>query len=292
MNKLRVIILLLFSLFFLFPPFAQTQNLKIHFLDVGEGDAVFIQSPHGKTVLVDAGNLITGFRVGEYLKRNNVQRLDYLIFTHPHFDHIGGAFFVMQMMEVREVFDNGENLVDWVNSVDMYRWYNKLVRSKDNYRGLKTGDTIVLDEIRLNVLWPQFPSVSLDFNANSLVIMLEYGEFRCLLAGDLTDKGENVLLNQGLDLKADVLKVGHHGAGDANSEEFLLAISPKIAIISVDKSNLLGYPSEEVLNRFRGNKVKIYRTDRDGDIILTVYLLKKGKSPKINIERHKSFNKS
>ncbi|MCM8774464.1 MAG: MBL fold metallo-hydrolase [Candidatus Omnitrophica bacterium] len=287
MNKFKGLILLLFSIFFLPCTFAKSQNLKIHFIDVGEGDAIFIQSPNGKTLLVDAGNLITGFRVGEYLRRNNVQRLDYLVFTHPHFDHIGGAFFVMQMMEVREVLDNGENLSSLVNSVDMYRWYNKLVRSNENYRVLKAGDTIILDEIRLNVLWPPNPFVSLDFNVNSLVIMLEYGEFCCLLTGDLTEVGENVLLNQGADLKADVLKVSHHGAGDANSEGFLLAVSPEIAIISVDKSNSWGYPSEEVLNRIRDKKVKIYRTDKDGDIILTVYLRKNGKSPKINIERHK-----
>lgn len=278
MKKIGIFVLLAFFISFVACGFAREPGLWLHFIDAGEGDSVFIEAPGGETALVDAGNLISGYRVVEYLKEKGIRSSDYLIFTHPHLDHIGGAFFVMQMMDAEDVFDNGEDLADLAKSLDVYRWYEDLVRSDENYKTLKAGDSLLLGEVTLNVLWPPQPPVFPDFNANSLVIMVEYGEFRCLLTGDLTAAGERKLLEQGANLKADVLKVGHHGAGDASSGEFLAAVSPKTAIISVDKENARGYPSEEVINRLRSGEADIYRTDRDGDIVLGIYAGEGGKT--------------
>ena len=251
--------------------FAESKPLKIHFIDVGEGDSILIEAPNGEAALIDAGNLISGFRVAEYLKENDIQDLEYLIFTHPHLDHIGGAFFVLQMLKVKNVYDNGEDLSGLVKSSDLYRWYATLARREENYRVLKTEDILSLGEVSLKVLWPPRPFVLSDFNSNSLVIMLRYGKFSCLLTGDLTSIAEEMLLGAGVDLKADVLKVGHHGAGDASSEEFLDEVSPQIAIISVNAENIRGYPSMAVLEKLRTVGSGVYRTDEQGDIVLTVF---------------------
>lgn len=270
MKKLAIIILpFIFFSIFVFAEGHQ-DSLRIHFIDVGEGDSIFIEAPNGKTTLVDGGNLITGFRVVEYLKRDDIQNLDHLIFTHPHLDHIGGSFFILQMMKIKKIYDNGEDLTGIAKSQDIYRWYVELVRGDENYRILKAGDVLSLGEVILKVLWPPQPLVFADWNANSLVMMVEYGKFRCLLAGDLTTVGERRLLEQGVDLKADTLKVGHHGAKDGSCEEFLKAVACKIAIITVNKDNIRGYPSTKVLERFQDLGARIYRTDKNGDIVITV----------------------
>ena len=268
------IFLLFFVLFFLFcslsSVFADDKPLKIHFIDVGEGDSIFIEAPNGKAALIDAGNLISGFRVTKYLKKNAIKNLEYLIFTHPHLDHIGGAFFVLQMFEVRNIYDTGEDLSVLSRSSDIYRWYEKLTRKRKNYRILKAGDKLSLGEVKLKVLWPPHPFALSDFNGNSLVIMLKYNRFSCLLTGDLNSVAEKKLLDGDIILKADVLKVGHHGAKDASSEEFLNIISPCIAIISVNAENVRGYPSEAALKRLKKVGSQIYRTDKNGDIVLII----------------------
>jgi competence protein ComEC len=262
--------LLIFILFIIYPPSVQSQNLRIHFIDVGEGDSILIQTPKGKAILVDAGNLITGFKVVKYLHENGIQSLECLIFTHPHPDHIGGAFFISQMVNSRKIYDNGQDLSQLAESFDLYRWYEELVRGNESYEVLESGDKFLVDGVRFRIIWPPCPFVFSDFNANSLVVMVEYKKFRCLLAGDLTKAGENELLKRGIDLKADILKVARHGNKDASSEEFLRAISPSISIISVNKNNIRGYPSEEILRRLKDLGVKIYRTDLDGNITITI----------------------
>ena len=266
----RGILSLFFFIFLSVSAFAESRPLKIHFIDVGEGDSILIEAPNGEAALVDAGNLISGFRVTEYLKENDIQSLEYLIFTHPHLDHIGGAFFILQMLEIKNVYDNGEDLSEVAKSSDLYRWYETLVRREGNYRVLKAEDILSLGEVSLKILWPPRPFVLSDFNSNSLVIMLKYGKFSCLLTGDLTNIAEEKLLEQGITLKANVLKVGHHGAGDASSKEFLDEVSPQIAIISVHAENIRGYPSTIVLKRLQ-NMSSLYRTDKQGDIVLTVF---------------------
>jgi len=263
-------ILLIFALFILSAAFADNQSLKIHFIDVGEGDSILIEAPDGETALIDVGNLITGLDVVKYLNKKNIYDLDHLIFTHPHLDHIGGAFFILQMIEVKNIYDNGEDLLALTKGSDIYRWYDDLVRKSNKYGVLEAGDSLLLGEVKLKVLWPPKPLIFSDFNANSLVIVVEYKAFRCLLTGDSTIPGEKELLENKNYIVADVLKVGHHGFVDASSKEFLKAVSPKISIISVNKDNIRGYPSEEVLTRLGKLGAKIYRTDKNGNIVIRV----------------------
>jgi len=266
----KVWVLLIFASFVISTALADSPPLRIHFLDVGEGDSILIEAPSGKTALIDAGNLITGLDVVRYLEKNNIYQLDHLIFTHPHLDHIGGAFFVLQMVEVKNIYDNGENLEKEIKTDDIYRWYNDLVRKSSNYSILKAEDSLLLGEVELKVLWPDRPFISSNFNINSLVIMVKYKAFSCLLAGDSNFLTEAELLKRKNHLRADILKVGHHCASDASSKEFLEGVSPKIAVISVNESNIRGYPSSKVLTRLEEVGAKVYRTDKDGNIVVQV----------------------
>lgn len=245
---------------------AENKVIKIHFIDVEEGESVLVQTPEGKNVLIDAGNLITGFNVVKYLESAGVKYLDHLIFTHPHPDHIGGAFFIAQMMDVGSVYDNGQPFDD----TDILRWYSTLIRSKENYEKLRMGDTLTLDDVRLRVLWPpkSLLSQDLNWNVNSLVIMVEFGDFRCLLTGDLTSPGEEMLLSEKKDLKANLLKIGHHGYPDASSKEFLKAVNPEISVI-FDKNNpIYGPPAKEVLERLGKIDTAIYQISKSGTIVV------------------------
>jgi len=269
MKKIRVLLIL--TLFILFSSSAaESQPLKIHFLDVGEGDSILIEAPSGKTVLIDSGNLITGLDVVRYLEKNNIYELDHLILTHPHLDHIGGVFSILQMLDIENIYDNGEDLSKERGLEDVYSWYSDLVRNSSKYSILGAGDSLVMDEVKLKILWPNKPFISSNFNVNSLVIMVEYRAFSCLLAGDLKTPAEVELLKKKSHLEADILKVGHHGCDDASSRGFLEAIKPKISIISVNENNIRGYPSQEVLTRLEEIGTKIYRTDKDGNIVVQV----------------------
>lgn len=246
------------------------QQLEIHFIDVGEGDSVLVETPKGEIVLIDTGNLISGHKLAEYLKKNKVEKIDHLIFTHPHLDHIGGSFFIVQEFQIDNIYDNGEDLSSLAKEQDAYRWYEDLVREDKRYRVLMAGNQLLAGEVSFKVLWPWELSVESDFNTNSLVVMIKYKDFRCLLMADATIEVERELLKKREALRADILKVGHHGSYDASSFEFLKAIFPQVAIVSVDNDNIRGYPSQDVLSRLEKMGVSIYRTDLAGTIVLRV----------------------
>lgn len=245
-------------------------NLEVHFLDVGEGDSILIQTPNAKTVLVDAGNLITGHKVAEYLKNNSIFNLDYLIFTHPDLDHIGGAFFIMQMLKVKRVYDNGNDLEGISRRIDVYSWYNDLTRNSSKYNILNEGDNFQLDGVDFEILSSYKPRLSSGFNENSIVIMIKYKGFKCLLMGDATSPVERQLLRKEKNLRADILKVGHHGDNDASSEAFIKKVLPQASIISVNKDNIRGRPAKDVVTRLIDAGSRVYRTDRNGDIIIKI----------------------
>jgi len=269
MKKLFSLVLVLLILGFLRPSVSSDGASSVHFINVGEGDCILLKT-EGKTALIDTGNPISGPRVVKYLRDEGIKEVDYLIMTHPHPDHIGGAFFILPTLKVEKIYDNGQDLSSVRKTCEIYRWYEDLVRKRKGYCVLTSGDTLTLGNLTLEVLWPPGLPTSSDFNAFSLVIRVRGGGFSYLLTGDLTASGERELLKKGVSLKADVLKVGHHGAEDATTEEFLEAVSPVVAVISVDEANIWGYPSAGVLERLEKRGVKIYRTDRDGDIVLSM----------------------
>ncbi|NQT95839.1 MAG: MBL fold metallo-hydrolase [Candidatus Omnitrophica bacterium] len=242
----------------------------VHFIDAGEGDAILIKTEPGQSLLIDTGNLITGRRVCDYLKENGVEKLSYLILTHPHLDHIGGAFYVLQEYDVGQTFTNGEDIGRLKENQDPYRWLQELMASRTKRGALSAGDLLRLGEVSLRVLSPSSPSPFSGINANSIVSMIEYKNFRMLLMADATDATERYLLKQGSNLKSDILKVAHHGHNDASSPEFIRAVSPSLSIISVNKDNSRGYPSKAVLELIKASGSMLLRTDRDGDVVVKV----------------------
>lgn len=261
MNKIKI----LFAVFiFMFQPYAGLAQdiLTMHFIDAGEGDAILIQS-EGESALVDTGSLLSGYKVLGYLESQGVRMIKYLILSHPHPDHIGGVFFILPKLNVENIYDNGQAIQD---NDDLQYWYDILARDDKRYNILQKGDSLKLGSITLNILWP-ITTESGSYNENSLVISVNFNDrFQCLLAGDLDKTGENRLLKEGVSIKADILKIGHHGYEDATSEEFLKKVSPEVAIISIGRKR----PSGKVLNLLAQSNVKIYRTDKNKDIVVKV----------------------
>lgn len=260
--------IVLFFWFFCFSVYAES-DLKIHFIDVGKGDSFLIESPQGRFALIDAGSLLTAPKVVEYLYNHDIEKVDHLIFTHSHLDHIGGSFFLLPILKIRKIYDNGENLSAQGELGAVYRWYEQLVRKHKGYTVLKALDEFSLGDVKFKVIWPDKISQAVD-NDNSLVIQLTYGDFRCLFAADISVNAEELILKDKHDVKANVLKVGHHGGVDVLSEDFLKAVSPQIAVISIDANNFNGYPDAGLIKRIQDGGVKLYRTDKDGNIVLSI----------------------
>lgn len=253
-------------LFLVFSPsaiFAEDAGLELHFIDVEEGDSIFIKLPDNKNILVDVGGPSAGPGLVKYLRSIGTMQIDHLIFTHPHDDHIGGIFNVLDEFEAGNFYDSGFS--NFQSTI--YRDYLKSVRSDlAKYRILQAGEELSLEELKIEVLNPQLPPTG-NLNEDSIVLRLHYGDIRVLLAGDMGKVGERRLLNTG-ELSSHVLKVGHHGADNASSEEFLAAVGPQAAVITVSAVNDYARPEPGTLNRLERAGVKIYRTDRNGHIIL------------------------
>lgn len=244
--------------------FAQ-EEVKLHFINVGEGEAILVQAKN-ENILIDTGGLLSGYKLLDYLDENKVKNIKYLIITHLHPDHISGAFFILPKIEVQGIYDNGQPLNE---NDDLQRWYKQAARSKQNYHILKKGDSLKLNQINLTVLSPVQAGDG-PLNENSLVIMLNYNNFSCLFTADIDNMIEAQLLKDKANLKANILKISHHGYRDATTREFLEAVSPEIAIISTGPSSKMIAPSSDVLDLLKSRGIKIYRTDKDGDIEIIV----------------------
>jgi beta-lactamase superfamily II metal-dependent hydrolase len=281
-------------------------ELKVAVLDVGpiEGDAILIIAPGGKSVLIDAGDAGKGKVVLDALKRNKVEKLDYFIATHPHPDHIGGADELLNGIKVGTVIDNGVDMSTPAPSptpakkgakpsatppprrtrgktingfFDEYK--DALQKSGAQYQKAQAGQKIDLGGgAILTVLAPSEPFFTADqlkaggneANANSIVLRLDYGDFSMLLMGDAEAQTEQRLLSKpDLDLKATVIKIAHHGSKYATTHAFLERVKPEAAIISTGAWNRYGHPDQAVLDRLKAANLKLFRTDLQGEIMIT-----------------------
>ncbi|MFC1890193.1 ComEC/Rec2 family competence protein [Thermodesulfobacteriota bacterium] len=240
------------------------EPVSFHFIDVGHGDATLVRIPGGRDILIDTGRLSRAAALCAYLEDQGVRKLDRLILTHPHPDHIGGVFAVVDAFSPASLHDNGVQNKE----SDIFTEYTKLIESGQSpYQVLKTGDSFSYGPARFAILNSPGP-VEWDLNADSMVIRIEVGETAILIAADLNIRGEKRLLESGNLLRSQVLRVGHHGAQDATSDDFLAAVSPQTAIVSVG-TNPWGYPSAELLDRLEKDPaIELLRTDRDGTIVV------------------------
>ena len=242
--------------------------LEVTFLDVGEGEAVYIRTPDGKSLLVDAANPATAERIVRFLNSRGVDTLQAVLITHPHPDHMGGIFQLLSTFRVKRVYDNGQPIDD-MPRCDIYRWYKERVRALPHYRRLGAGNTLRYGNVTVEVLWPVELRTG-GWNQNSLVLKISYSGRVFLLMGDTDEKVEAALIERESSLEADVLKAGHHGSEGTLSERFLKDVLPSYAVISINRDNLRGYPSKKVLKRLDEMKITTLITYRDGNISFLV----------------------
>ncbi len=246
-----------------------TPDLKITFLDVGQGDAAVVESPSGKVMLIDTGGLLhngdTEGRkvVAPFLRSEGINHIDAILLSHPHADHIGGAADILDRFPVDEIIDNGQD-----SEVPLVAKILKEAHDHGTvYHRATRGELLDFgDGVHVEVLEPSGNTSMQSENDASLIVKIEYGSTSCLLTGDAEAGEEDKLEKTGDLLKSDVLKVGHHGSHTSTTADFLNAIHPKIAIISVGAHNLYGHPSIEVLDRLKGIGAEVYRTDKNGAV--------------------------
>lgn len=241
------------------------ENLVVHFIDVGQGDSELLQFD-GKNVLIDGGTPDMGQRVESYLKNHGVSSLDLLVATHPHEDHIGGLPTILRDFTVKQVLDSGQT-----HTAPSFETYLNLIDQKDiPFETAQRGQTINLDpNLKMEVLSPPATLFPSDLNQNSVVLKITYNKVSFLLMGDAGIEAEKSILSSGYNLDSDVLKVGHHGSSSASSSSFLAKVKPAISIIEVGAGNDYGHPTKKTLSALQNTGSKIYRTDLDGDIVVT-----------------------
>lgn len=241
-------------------------DITVHFINVGQADCALIITPES-TALIDSGEHGTASTVISYIRRYGVTRLDYVIGTHPHSDHMGA------MADILTEFEIGEFIMPEVaeDSVPTASFYSSLLDVIED-KGIKavyseTGRTISLCEnAELRILGPLGDGYS-DLNDYSIVAKLVCGKVSFLFTGDMEQPAERELLENGAELSADILKVGHHGSGSSSGKEFIAAVNPSFAVISVGKENSYGHPSQSVLDRLAGFGCKVLSTSDCGNIV-------------------------
>ncbi len=267
-RKILLGFFLVVTVFVWYGVFAEERNglMTVAFLDVGQGDAIFIESPSGKQVLVDAGSNKKVLR--ELAKQMPFydRSIDILIETHPDLDHIGGFPAIFDGYEVGSFFSSGVNCETAICEVLDQSVLDENIEEKI----LTRGEIIDLgDGVYLEVLFPDRDAFGFETNMASLVLKLVYGENSFLLTGDSPKAIEEYLISlDGNGLDVDVLKLGHHGSKTSTSDYFVGILSPQIAVISVGENNRYKHPSQEVLDILNNFGVEIFRTDQQGTIVI------------------------
>lgn len=238
-------------------------ELKVYYFDVGQGDSIYIKTPNGDDILIDAGDNNYGDDVVNYLNELNVDDIEVLIATHPHADHIGGLDTVLENFTVEAVYAP--------KVVHTSQTYEDFLLGVAN-EGLKitkaeAGVTIPLEGVEAKFVGPVGEYESL--NNWSAVLHLTYGNTAFLFSGDAEIEAEHDILELNQNIKADVYKVGHHGSSTSTTDKYLAAINPEYAVISSGIDNRYGHPHQETLTKLNSNGINIFRTDEKGTIIFT-----------------------
>ncbi len=268
MRKLFILIILgaliLFNVLAWDRAFNNAPELEVSFFDVGQGDAVFIETPAGYQILIDGGpNGVVLDKLAKEMPLGD-RTIDLIILTHPEHDHYGGLIEVLKQYQVENILWNGI-----IRETAEFKEWQKLIKEKDARIIIaQAGQRIMFKTAYLEVLHP-FEDLegqtSKSVNNTSIVLRLVFQDNSFLLTGDAFKAVEKELAAKN-ELKADVLKVGHHGSKTSSAEEFIQAVSPEIAIISCGLGNSYGHPHEEVLAVLEKFAIRILRTDEDGDI--------------------------
>lgn len=237
-------------------------DLKVHFLNVGQGDCILIQS-YDKNLLIDSGPNTSSKKVIRYLHKHNIKKLDYVIATHPHEDHIGAMDDIISNFTVDNFFAPkiASHNTDFLNLVTELSKKNKKINVSKS--GLEFN---INENTKLTFLSPQEDNYD-NLNNYSTVIKLQFKQISFLFTGDSEKLIEDELIKGQADLAAQVLKIGHHGSKTSSSKNFISRVNPTYAVISCGLGNDYGHPDNVTLNTLTELKIKGYRTDKQGDII-------------------------
>lgn len=243
-------------------PVTAGHEMQVHFIDVGQGDSILIESPSGKTMLIDGGVKGAGQQIVSYLKELGINKLDIVVATHPDADHIGGLIPVLDNMTIEQFYDSGK--------VHTSQTFEEMLTRIDEknipYHVPKIGDDIEFDK-DVNVKVLNANDQATDNNDASIVLKMTYGNVSFLLTGDAGVALEKEMLQY--DVKATVLKAGHHGSNTSSSEEFIQAVKPEVTILSYGEDNKYGHPHAEIVDRLQAIGSKIYDTADLGTITVS-----------------------
>jgi competence protein ComEC len=239
------------------------QNFKIIFADVGQGDAIIVQSDD-QTMLVDAGNNESAVKFVNYLRSLKISQFNTVVATHPHEDHIGGMDNVINSFEAARII-----MPDVTTNTKTFESLLKAIQNKKiPVENPATGDNFKLGSALCTVLAPNRSHYE-EINDYSIVLRIVFGNNSFLLMGDAGFESENEIAAKGYFFKSDVIKIGHHGSSSSTGDEFLKQAVPRYAVISVGQGNDYGHPHKETLARLNQGGIKIYRTDLNGNITVT-----------------------
>jgi len=245
------------------PPAAAVDGeIRVHFIDVGQADAILIQSGDN-AVLIDSGARNGERIILPYLESIGVSTLDVLVGTHPHADHIGGGANIVDAIDVREV---------WMpNVTHTTRTFERLIDAIEandvTVHLASAGDILTAGAIQMTVVHPSRTGYS-SLNDYSLVFHMQFGETGFIFTGDGEGPTDFEILQNGWDVRSNVMLAGHHGSRTSSSEALIDAINPDIAVISVGDGNKYGHPHQVVLDRFAERNIEVLRTDLEGTIVL------------------------
>ena len=233
--------------------------LKVHYLDVVQGDSIFVELPNNETMLIDAAESYQSENIINYLKNLNYQKIDYVIGTHPHTDHIGGLKDIINTFEIGKIY-----MPKVVSTTKTYESLLMAIKDKNlKINTAKAGTSIIdTDTLKINILAPN-NSTYTELNNYSVVTKITYGTTKFLFMGDAEKLSENEIKEN---VTADVIKIGHHGSNTSSSIDFIKKVNAKYGIISVGLNNKYNLPKEETITNWENSGTKIYLTSTNGTI--------------------------
>jgi len=238
-----------------------SRNLKIHFIAVGQAECILIHIG-GRTMLIDGGENNDSHRIVDYIHHLGIKKLDYVVSTHPHQDHAGGLDAAIRTFQVGQVL-----MPDVNHDTKTFQDVLTAIREKKlTVQKPVPGEEYALGKARFQILAPNGTDYR-RLNDYSIVLKLTFGQNSFLFQGDAEAKSEEEILGKGFDIRADLLKVGHHGHKSSTTSAYLKKVQPRYAVISVGRKNEYGLPHDVVVKRLQSAGIKIYRTDRHGTII-------------------------
>ncbi len=267
-SKIQIaIITSIICMFFSIFSYLYTGDLKITFIDVGQGDCALIETPYNKKILVDGGNFKENNLLTEFLLKNHISKVDLIFLSHIHNDHLGGLVNVLDTIKVDKVVIGTDKYIseEWVHF--LAKCEEKKIPVIKVYKG---NDLQIENDLSIEVLGPTqnlIHGYGDNTNNDSLILLLTYKKFDILFTGDIEKRAEDILLVDGPSKDIEVLKVAHHGSVDSTSPEFLNQFKPGVAIIQVGKNNY-GHPSQKLIDQLYNRKIKTYRNDKHGAVII------------------------